>query len=146
MQALAEDVDVGWNSEGNWWYCRCDVLVRNVWFIQDRKSLSQQAQCLLALRVPSCPGVWCLCSPSTCQSTNFTGKAKGLQLLALQIHPCRVSRQMHPSLHSSATSFGSSETAFLRASLALLPFIPRAGQRGQHACLWPLFHFLMFTS
>lgn len=121
---MAEDVSVGWNSQGSRWHWRCDVLVLNIWLIQGRKSLLQQAQCLLAVRIPSYPSVWCLCSPSTCESTDFIGKAKGLQLLALQIHSCRVSRQLHFSLHSLATSaLGSSKTAFLRASPAL-PFIP----------------------
>lgn len=124
LQAVAGNVGIGWNSQGSWWHWRCDVLVLNIWLIQGRKSLLQQAQCLLAVRIPSYPSVWCLCSPSTCQSTDFIGKAKGLQLLALQIHSCRVSRQSHLSLHPSAASvLGSSKTAFLGASPAL-PFIP----------------------
>lgn len=53
----------------------------------------------LALRIPSCPYAWCLCSPLTHQITNFIGKAKRLQLLAVQIHCAglEVCKQMHPS-------------------------------------------------
>lgn len=77
---------------------------------------------LLGVRIPSCLYTRCLCSPLTHQITNFVGKAKRLQLLALRfvLQDMGFPSRCIALLRSSASSpFESNELAFLKASPAL---------------------------